>query len=187
MSLEASIAAFICAVSECVECAAILLAAIVGAGSVAWQIRVQWKLAQRDSTVKLIQALQKDKNLSSAVNLVTKIHTDKQDNVEFYASRDVLEVSAAKSESDEEYQERIRVCREKSHALTTVVNYFEMASVGIRQNIYDKEIFRAHARFLFTEMLKRTKPFIFEIRKNSDYSAFGENFQSVAEEFESKK
>ena len=187
MSLEASIAAFIFAVSECVECAAILLAAIVGAGSVAWQIRVQWKLAQRDSTVKLIQALQKDRNLSSAMNLVTKIHMDKQDKVEFYASRDALEKGADKNESDEERRERIRGFRKKSHALTTVVNYFEMASVGIEKNIYDKKIFRAHARFLFTEMLTRTKPFIFEIRKNSDYSAFGENFQSVAEEFESEK
>ena len=67
-----------------------------------------------------------------------------------------------------------------------MVNYFETVSIGIRQNIYDKEIIRVYAGVLFVRMFKRTAAFIFKMREVQNYRAYGENFQSIAEEFDGK-
>lgn len=163
-------------VSAIVQSAVLLLTAGLAYWGVLRQIRGQRRLTKQNNSINAMLALQKDGDLLRAMNLVAKISTDDKDSVEFYAAADGPRKGAGKSEWDEE-------SREKSHALSTVVNYFETVSIGIRQNIYDREIIRVYAGVMFAEMHRRTAPFILKMRE-VHYRAYGENFQRIAEEFD---
>ena len=165
--------------SAIIQSGPILLAALLAYLGVTRQINGQRKLIKQNNSINAMLALQKDGDLMSAMNLVAKISTDEQDSVELYASSDGARKGDGKNGWDEER-------RNKSHALSAVVNYFETVSIGIRQNIYDEEIIRVYAGVMFVEMYKRTRTFIIKMQEEH-YPAYGENFQSVAEEFQGKK
>ena len=151
------------------------LAAIVAGVVVAcWQIGAQRKLTKQNNSINKMWALQADGNLRDSMNSVAKMSADGE-NVASYGSLEKFEKNTGKNGWDEE-------SRKKSRALNEVVDYFELVSIGVQQNIYDKKIIRIYARDIFVKMFDRVEPFIIEMRE-SHYSAYGENFQSVAEEF----
>lgn len=154
------------------------LIAIVAVAVACWQINAQRKLAKQNNSIDKMWELQEDGNLRRSMNVVAKMLADGE-KVESYASRDALKKGAGKNDWDED-------SRRKSHALDAVVEYFELISIGILQDIYDREIVRAYARDIFVEMHERVKPFIREMRAKHSRS-YGENFQRVAEEFREKK
>ena len=157
------------------ESVVLLLTAALAYWGVTRRMNGQRKLIKQNNSINAMLALQKDGDLMSAMNLVAKISTDEKDSVELYASSDGARKGDGKNGWDEE-------SRKKSHALSAVVNYFETVSIGIRKNIYDEEIIRVNAGVMFVEMHKRTRAFILKMQEEH-YSAYGENFQSVAEEF----
>ena len=108
------------------------LAAVAAVCGVGWQIKAQRKLVRENNSINVIQSVLVESNLTHAMNLVSRISSDKNDSVEFYASPDHLKEGTGKSEWDEE-------SREKHHALTTMVNYFETISMGIQQKVYDEK------------------------------------------------
>lgn len=148
---------------------AFLLALAPALAAVFWQIREQRKLTKQNNSINAMAALQRDGDLSRAMNKVAEIAEGRAENgAAFYAH--------PKAEWDED-------SREKSRALMTVVDYFETVSVGILRDIYDKEIIHDIARGMFVETRQRVKPFVEEVRKKSERESFGANFERVAEEF----
>ena len=152
--------------------------AVIAAGVLVacWGINEQRKRAKESNSLNVVQEWQRD-GLERSMHLVAKMCTD-GDQVESYASLAKLRENTGKSGWDRE-------SRRKSRALIAVVDQFEKVSIGIRENIYDREIIRAFADDMFVEMFRRVEPFIREMRK-AHYSAYGENFQIVAEEFAGK-
>ena len=143
--------------------------AIMAVAVAYWQIRAQRKLAKQNNSINKMRELQGDGNLGVSMNLIAEMLTHGEQ-VKRYAS----------------LTEWDNVSRKKSHALRDVVEYFELISIGILHNIYDKEIIRASARATFVEMYKRTKPFVLEIRRAYNHPTYGKNFQRVTLEFRSK-
>lgn len=170
-----------------------LVAAVV---TVVWQASEQRKLAKQNNSINAMAVLQRDNDLSRAMNVVAKTNAGfrpngQKDSVVFYASSSALMDGTGEAEWDED-------SREKSRALFVVVDYFEAVSVGILRNIYDKEIIRDIACSTFVEVYQRTEPFIRKVReeearKNAEDGvkthedrgpeSFGKKFGIVAKEF----
>lgn len=147
---------------------------IAGVAVGCWQIGAQRKLAKQNNSINKMWEMQKDDNLRESMESVAKMR-EKGEKVESYASLKKLKENTGKSEWDED-------SRKKSHALDAVVEYFELVSIGVGENIYDEKIVRIYARNIFVEMYARTEPFIVEMRNEHD-KFYGKEFQKIAEKF----
>lgn len=163
---------------------AAILAMAAGLLGVVFQISGQRKLTKQNNSIAVLMELREDAPLKSAMEVVAEVFTKE---------RGKMVSLAFGIESGED--------QAKHRALMAVIDYFEAVSVGIRHNIYDKDIIRECARNEFLVMFGRTKPFIRAVRQKQeqgekpdsrifgemsdkiDLGKFGKNFEEVAEEF----
>ena len=158
--------------------AALEVAAIALAGGLAYwgvvrQMGERRKLQKQTNSINVMLTLCSDRDLYDASRVVSEIEDDPDDSSEKYAHPLPQKLSAEDKEA----------WLRKRSALRALVNFFEMVSVGIRENIYDEAIIRGCARAMFVKNHERTERFILKMRKESNTYSYGENFQRIAEKF----
>ena len=153
------------------EIAAIVVAAIVGYRAIVRQIESQRKLQKQNNSIRVISAFFSDHDLVRAARILAEIDVNPEDNVEIYAYANPPQ----NGDSEKWFA--------KSSALFSLINYFEIISVGIEADIYDRDIVRNGAQKIFATTYDRTVAFICKARGQRSAPNFGVHFERVAEEF----
>ena len=164
--------------SETIIAAAVQIVAIAAAAGVGYlvgaaQTRERRRLEKQTNSIQVMLSLCNDRDLLRASGLVSEIDDDPDDESGKYACPPAKEWEKSKLEN----------WLEKRGALRALVNFFETVSVGICNNIYDRDIIFGCARTMFLKNFDRTKGFIYEMRRRRNVDSYGEHFERVAEEF----
>ena len=126
-------------------------------------------LEKQTNSVNVMLSLFNDRDLLEASRIVSAISDDPHDDAAKYAYPPGI---GLKDEERIEWTKR-------SGALRALVNFFETVSVGIRHDIYDKEIIRGCARAMFVKTHARTTGFIQKSRERHNTPTYGEYFDMI--------
>ena len=140
--------------------AAIALAAVAVA---TWAILAQRQTARAQATVNLLAAIEADRDILDAKQtFVTK-------------SREPQGLAPYAAEAEEGGKTERRIC--------TVLNNYELISLGIQCGIIDCEIFKRWNRSTVLYIWDTAAPFITEMRKRKKSPALWFEFEELAREF----
>ena len=163
-------------VAAALEIIAIAVAAWLGYLGVVRQMDARRLLEKQTNSVNVMLSLFNDRDLLEASRTVSAIADDPEDDAAKYAHPPHAGLT---DEQRDKWTDRGGVLR-------ALVNFFETVSVGIRHDIYDKEIIRGCARAMFVKTHARTAGFILKSRERHNTPTYGEYFDIIAADFAAK-
>jgi len=132
----------------------LLLAGIVAF----WGVIVQRATARRRATLEFIQKMESDNDFLQANKIFVRLA--RSDNIASYAKQE-------------------NVNTEEAQAIRTVLNQFELASVGIQNGILDYDMFKMWCRGWVIETYNNVSAFIDELRRHTHNDNLFKEFQHM--------
>lgn len=145
-----------------------VVALVGGLLFIRYQIRKQRELQQKTLSMEAMRRLWSDRSFEDDI-------------------RDVLGINDISQYTEKRGDVRTddKQWTEKRERLVRVINYYEMLSVGVHENIYDRNIIKLYNKSQIIKLFNLTLPFIEKIREEYNNPSLAMEFEKFARGLES--